>query len=227
MSACVIFISIFYFSSGFFSEQSSAAACSRSEDSRNTSWHAVKRLLQALIIRVEPIGQACNVLPSGLELFLGLLKRAAHPDGRRRGTLARHALCLLCTAVSRQLHLIIARLLNGRCRPLCGLLRLPERSVLLTQLGKLGAKLRKLLLLPLRLLLPSGKLLLLLLQLLLLAGALLRQAAQLQLVLARRLLNDCTTSMRLKPCRELRKLSVVAAIAIPPILSRFGSFFSL
>ena len=94
-------------------------------------------------------GQACNVLPSGLELFLGLLKRAAHPDGRGRGTLARHALCLLCTAVSRQLHLIIARLLNGRCRPLCGLLRLPERSVLLTQLGKLGAKLRKLLLLPL------------------------------------------------------------------------------
>ena len=40
--------------------------------------HAVKRLLQALIIRVEPIGQACNVLPSGLELFLGLLERAAH-----------------------------------------------------------------------------------------------------------------------------------------------------
>ena len=37
LSACVIFISIFYFSSGFFSEQSSAAACSRSEDSRNTS----------------------------------------------------------------------------------------------------------------------------------------------------------------------------------------------
>ena len=62
--------------------------------------HAVKRLLQALIIRVEPIGQACNVLPSGLELFLGLLERAAHPDGRRRGTLARHALCLLCTTDS-------------------------------------------------------------------------------------------------------------------------------
>ena len=39
--------------------------------------HTVKRLLQALIIRVEPIGQACNVLPSGLELFLGLLERAA------------------------------------------------------------------------------------------------------------------------------------------------------
>ena len=103
--------------------------------------HAVKRLLQTVIIRVEPIGQACNVLPSGLELFLGLLERAAHPDGRRRGTLARHALCLLSTAVSRQLHLIIARLLNGRCGLLCGLLRLPERSVLLTQLGKLGAKL--------------------------------------------------------------------------------------
>ena len=50
--------------------------------------HTVKRLLQAVIIRVEPIGQACNVLPSGLELFLGLLERAAHPDGRRRGALS-------------------------------------------------------------------------------------------------------------------------------------------